>query len=331
MAEQADTTETESTKNSRRDIERGEDNNGKPLRRDSSAVDLSVSPYVIQIITQFLSIVGLAILSVYALHEHAAVRGFFCNDTGIALPYKEGSISLARLLCISVLFPAVFIVAVEGLLTAVRMSQQRDEKEDKGTRLGSWGVPEGLVQLYRYLGALAFALIACWTVTEVLKAAVGSLRPHFLDVCQPDWQKITCKPNGEYVYISDYKCTGDELRVGEGRRSFPSGHSSISMCGLLYTMLYLQSRFKWQQKRTAPKRQQQQERRQWRKAIVDEFYWMLEAATPCLQVLILALALYIPATRVLEHFHHVRDVLAGMTIGAVSALFASFFVIDMRA
>lgn len=86
------------------------------------------------------------------------------------------------------------------------------------------------------------------------------MRPHFLDVCKPDFSTINCSLG----YITDYQCQGPESKVQEARwvsemetffvkvffslicklavfsfillrKSFFSGHASFSM----YTMLYL--------------------------------------------------------------------------------------------
>ncbi len=52
-------------------------------------------------------------------------------------------------------------------------------------------------------GVLLYSLGAVSTlfITEVGKRTIGRLRPHFLDVCKPDWPTITCfeKINGVNV------------------------------------------------------------------------------------------------------------------------------------
>ena len=34
--------------------------------------------------------------------------------------------------------------------------------------------------------------------------AIGRLRPHFLDICQPN---VQCNATDPYLYIEDYECT----------------------------------------------------------------------------------------------------------------------------
>lgn len=65
-------------------------------------------------------------------------------------------------------------------------------------------------------------------LTDVIKAYVGYLRPIFYDVCVPDDQYQTCT-------------TGEDSN--EARQSFPSGHSSLSFCGLGLFSCYLEQRF----------------------------------------------------------------------------------------
>nr|ASN64455.1 phosphatidic acid phosphatase [Eimeria falciformis] len=285
-------------------------------------------PLVLRLFTHVLSVVLLAGLAFYALQQYSSSRGSFCNDTEIALPYKEQTIPFSTLVYLCVVGPLVLILLLEALLSAIRSANVAgDEKKEPTSKIvGLCEIPHGLIEVYRHVGAFLFSCVACWLLTEVLKEVVGSLRPHFLSVCKPDWSQISCKENELYTYVSDFFCTGDAHRIREGRRSFPSGHSSMAMCGVLFTMLYLQGRFKWQQHKTAPRLQQQQ-----RRAFLSKVYWMIEAATPCLQVLLFLMALYIPATRVLDHYHHVRDVVGGGVLGAFVALHAAFFVVDLRA
>lgn len=69
------------------------------------------------------------------------------------------------------------------------------------------------------------------TLTNVAKLYVGYLRPIFFDLCQPD---------------EDFQCTSSNGQISasdEGRKSFPSGHASISVCGLLVFSLFLEDSF----------------------------------------------------------------------------------------
>lgn len=78
-------------------------------------------------------------------------------------------------------------------------------------------------------------------ITEVAKAMLGEHKPHFFDVCRPDANE-ECT---EGVFIEDYTCTNKDYSswlISDASKSFPSGHSSISVFASLFTavsMLFL--------------------------------------------------------------------------------------------
>lgn len=286
----------------------------------------------LRVVTQLLTFGVLVVLGAIALHQDAPHRGFFCNDEDIALPYIEKTIPIPVLMCVSVLCPALVITVLELLFAAVRMTQPegRTEKINK-IKLGNYRIPQVAVDMYVHLGALGFALVSCWMLTDTLKKTVGSLRPHFLDVCQPNWKLIACKAaeTGEYIYVPDAHCTGEEERIFEARRSFPSGHSSLSMCGLLFAAVYVHSRLRWNMEKTAPININKIHKSK-KRFLIEFIYYFVYAAAPVVQVLLILGALYIGAVRVVNHYHHVRDVCAGTLIGVFTALHAAFFVINMK-
>ena len=67
-------------------------------------------------------------------------------------------------------------------------------------------------------------------VTQILKFYVGRLRPNFYDLCGFDKETLQCT-------------NGDQMEM-EARMSFPSGHSSLSFCGLVCLVLFFLGRVK---------------------------------------------------------------------------------------
>merc|ERR1712038_2137863 len=97
------------------------------------------------------------------------------------------------------------------------------------------------------------------TFTDIIKYTTGRLRPHFLDVCQPNWEEIDCSTDGNgggsfprYIEADKYRCLGNqevfpemderESALKDARLSFPSGHASFSFQTSVFIVLYLQAR-----------------------------------------------------------------------------------------
>lgn len=68
--------------------------------------------------------------------------------------------------------------------------------------------------VYKAIGTFLFGAAMSQSLTDIAKYSIGRLRPHFLDVCKPDWKLINCSSG---AYIEDFTCTGDPTMVNEGR------------------------------------------------------------------------------------------------------------------
>lgn len=116
-------------------------------------------------------------------------------------------------------------------------------------------------------------------LTDFIKFYVGRLRPNFYDMCGFDDQTLSC--------------TADQNVQNEGRKSFPSGHSSLSMVGCAYVSLFLMHKLKLAEKPT--------------------FIRFSVGLVP------VSIALWVAASRLVDNWHHPSDVIAGGLIGGGSA------------
>lgn len=78
----------------------------------------------------------------------------------------------------------------------------------------------------RLLWGISLSFLLTGIVTNVIKNWAGRPRPDFLSRCQPEGFDLQA-PQFQLLPTIP-KCTGNEAEIVEGRRSFPSGHSSYS-------------------------------------------------------------------------------------------------------
>ena len=128
----------------------------------------------------------------------------------------------------------------------------------------------------------------------ITKKKVGRLRPHFIDVCKPDFSKVVCTIPAQvgFVYRSidtgGTFCTGDASAVKEARLSFPSGHSSYSSYTMLFLIIYVEARL---------------------------FLLQLRYIKPLIQLAAFAAAFVTMMSRISDYHHRGSDVVGGSVLG----------------
>ncbi|KDR80697.1 hypothetical protein GALMADRAFT_91250 [Galerina marginata CBS 339.88] len=128
-------------------------------------------------------------------------------------------------------------------------------------------------------------------VTEILKHSVGRLRPDFLARCA--WDNVA------------EQCTGHKHTVLDGRKSFPSGHSSTAFSGMLFLSLWIAGQTAaWCF--SVPKSP-----RSFRSSRMLSFF---------LTLLPLFWATHVAVTRMQDYRHHKEDVIVGSFLGCLSAI-----------
>ncbi|XP_038640609.1 phospholipid phosphatase 3-like [Scyliorhinus canicula] len=215
-------------------------------------------------------------------------RGFYCDDESISYPHKEEETISDPVLCTAgILITVIAIVVGESYRVRFLNEQSR-----------SFVTNPYVSMIYKQVGSFLFGCAVSQSLTDLAKVAVGRLRPHFLDVCRPDFTKINCSRG----YIEDYDCRATASAVTEARKSFYSGHASFAMYTLLYLAFYLEARFTWKGARLL---------------------------RPLLQSLLVMMAFYTGLSRVSDYRHHPSDVLVGFLQGVIIAYWIAFHISEM--
>ncbi len=84
------------------------------------------------------------------------------------------------------------------------------------------------------VGVYIFGLFTTDIFVNAGQLVTGSLAPHFLSVCQPNYTALGCQDRTRFISQSD-SCTGDPDDIMRARKTFPSKEAALS----LYTAVYL--------------------------------------------------------------------------------------------
>ncbi|EDW01213.1 putative phosphatidate phosphatase isoform X1 [Drosophila grimshawi] len=246
--------------------------------------------------------VGFPILLFYLLGDPYK-RGFFCDDESLMHPFKESTVRNWMLYFIGMGLPLGTILIVEVLLS--REASASGTGTPRRYIFMNYEIPDWMIECYKKIGIFGFGAAVTQLTTDIAKYSIGRLRPHFFAVCQPVMPDgSTCELNAG-KYITEFECRGvgsTARMLKEMRLSFPSGHSSFTFYTMVYVALYLQARMKWRGSK-----------------LLRHF----------LQFMFIMIAWYTALSRVSDYKHHWSDVLAGSTIGAVSALIVANYVSDL--
>ena len=144
-------------------------------------------------------------------------------------------------------------------------------------------------------------LLCCILLTDVAKYSVGRLRPHFLTLCNPDYDNICYDEEAYYSdgeddfvnefyqkYVNGSEACNNSHLLHEARLSFMSGHASFSFYCATFLIMYINNKELWSK------------------------------IAPCIQIL-----LFILATWISDYYYFLFDVVYGALTGVGFALYFS--------
>ncbi|GAB6027921.1 hypothetical protein CHUAL_002136 [Chamberlinius hualienensis] len=218
-------------------------------------------------------------------------HGFYCNDPKLDFTYNGDSLTLGTLIAIVTIVPLVFIFAVEFGRHHPFRSISKLKNPPENHRNVFWKCC--LLVFRTYLNGLLCAIV----IVEVLKIAVGGLRPHFFDSCQPDYTKINCSDG----FITEYRCTKElnPWHHSDIFKSFPSGHAALSMYMSLFLCFYLHKQL---------------------------VLWPTGYICSLVQALLIIFAVQCGCSRMMDHRHHWWDVLIGGIIGTLTCFHSAYWL-----
>lgn len=205
-------------------------------------------------------------------------------------PHKPDTVEVWWLGVLAIVVPTIAIVAA-----VVQSNVYFTQKKISGKRRSFL-----LWDIYDVFMAYTLAVVLCGVLTSVVKLLYGRPRPDFFIRCFPtqdlnNQNEIANKIAS--ISTTDLICENtDEKEVEEGRKSFPSGHSSIAFVSFAFVAFYI-----------------------WGKCLAFARYgkrrsWRFATGWP-----FIIFATYVCLSRTQDYRHHWTDVLGGGLLGLFTA------------
>mmetsp|Transcript_26482 Transcript_26482/g.41062 ORF Transcript_26482/g.41062 Transcript_26482/m.41062 type:complete len:399 (+) Transcript_26482:59-1255(+) len=230
-------------------------------------------------------------------------------DFNLNYPHEDPEISDATLICVAIVFPVIVVVLLEIVSMCCMLVPPNPRNDKQG---GGHHFHAGMCTLF-----VAFGFTAM--ITDFTKRYVGRLRPNFYDQCGFD--------------VDTLECSSDTNDYDEARKSFISGHASLSFCGmtvlaqiLVGTIVATYRELRMQLLVSSRQQQQQQSTASASSRSVSDALLSMrrqETALTCAAFFLpLIMATYIAMSRLRDNWHHPSDVVAGAFVGVFFAVVA---------
>ncbi|XP_029309278.1 phospholipid phosphatase-related protein type 5-like [Cottoperca gobio] len=227
-----------------------------------------------------------------------AQQGFMCRDPTLTKPDPgpEQDSRLQPVILYSVVggLPVVLISGVELVIFLLQYNSDNLYDQEKVVVMGDCCYVNPMVRrTFRFLGVYVFGLFTTDIFVNAGQLVTGSLAPHFLSVCLPNYTALGCLDTALFVSQSD-ACTGEPDDIMRARKTFPSKEAALSVYTAVYLAMYIMS-------------------------CVGSKGGRLTG--PLLSLSLVSLAVLTGINRVAEYRNHWSDVIAGQAIGGAIAVF----------
>uniref|UniRef100_A0A673B5W1 Phospholipid phosphatase related 5 n=1 Tax=Sphaeramia orbicularis TaxID=375764 RepID=A0A673B5W1_9TELE len=235
-----------------------------------------------------------------------AQQGFICRDPALSKPDPgpEQDSRIQPVILYSVVggLPVVTVVLFIFIFLLHHNSNNLYD-QDKVVVVGDCCYVNPMVRrTFRFLGVYVFGLFATDIFVNTGQLVTGSLAPHFLAVCQPNYTALSCQDTVQFISQSD-ACNGDTEDIMRARMTFPCKEAALSLYTAVYLAMYVMS-------------------------CVGSRGGRLPG--PLLSLSLVSLAMLTGFNRVAEYRNHWSDVIAGQTIGGAIAVFLFKFFMNFK-
>jgi len=239
--------------------------------------------------------------SVMSGGNHLVRRGFYCDDLSIRYPVRPETVSTKVLIGASFIGGLTLFCIIEYCVIKCNTYLPMHSVHlcrGKSLKIPSWIGPATKTMCMCFVASMANSIL-----TDICKNVIGWPRPNFMAICNPN---VTCDNSNRHKFITQFRCkdSSDE-ELEDQLKSFPSAHASFAAFMAFYLVLYVHERFK------------------------TFNYSQRSLLRPFLQLCILSIYWWSALTRVSDYVHHPVDVLVGLLLGTLVALWSWTHLTEM--
>ncbi|KNC99075.1 uncharacterized protein SPPG_06022 [Spizellomyces punctatus DAOM BR117] len=270
-----------------------------------------ISPTIRHTLPDYVALLITFFIGVGVSYIHPFERPFRPDDLDISHPHYNDWVPNGVVISVVLIVPPV----VMALFWAVRVGLDRMgwiplSNVTSPVRPNRGNVASFAKDLHWFMLGLLFSLATTKLFTDFLKNWAGRLRPDFLGRCL--WNATL------------NACTGDTETIREGRRSFPSGHTSSMFAGMGFLSIWMAGWFgvlrNWREREVSV---EEDESDGMESAVEEEFG---KGWKGVLILVPLLPAFYVGISRTQQYVHHPSDVAFGGAMGfLISLLFYRLF------